>query len=281
MSVGLVALRLAGAFVVLCAMGVAGVVASLLLPRRARRAVLGASLRSGCFVLLRTLGVAPVMRGPRPARGSLIAANHLSWIDIPVVLATWPCTFVAKSEVQRWPLIGALGTALGVIWIDRSRPRDLLRVIPLVEGALRRGESVLLFPEGTTTNGQSMGPFRSGLFEAAVRARATVSAVAISVSAAGGDPDALCWYGAETLVANIVRVASLRGARCTVHGSGPLHDGLHSSREPAPDRKDLARAARREAVRRFQSVVRQDQGVSVRAKQNLRPIESSEREIFA
>jgi len=268
-----VAVRLGAAAMVLLGLGVVGLGASLV-PWGRRRVVAG-SLRLGCRALLRSLGVRPVARGPRPTAGALIVANHLSWIDIPVALTMWPCTIVAKSEVRRWRLVGVLAAALGVIWIDRRRPRDLLNVLPLVEDSLRRGRSVLLFPEGTTTNGQNILPFRSGLFEAAVRARAVVCAASLTVSTEGGDRDALCWYGEETLLANVVRVAALRGAGFTVHLTGPLFtDG---------DRKHLARQAHHEASRRMLSAQRHAtaHAVSLRAKQNLRPIESSEREIFA
>lgn len=274
MTVVLAAARLGAAATVVLGLGIVGIGARLL-PRGSDHLVSG-SLRMGCRLILRTLGIHSMVQGPRPTSGSLIVANHLSWIDIPVALTLWRCTIVAKSEVRRWPVIGTLAARLGVIWIDRRRPRDLLRVIPLVEDSLRRGRSVLLFPEGTTTSGREILPFRSGLFEAAVRARASVCAASLSVSTTAGDRDALCWYGDETLLANVVRVAALRGARFTVHMTGPLQ-------QTEDDRKALARRARHEALRRLSSAQRRAavHGVSLRAKQNLRPIESSEREIFA
>lgn len=274
MTVVLAAVRLCAAAMVLLGLGIVGIGAGLV-PRR-RDHLVTRALRMGCRLLLRSLGIHSVMQGPRPTSGSLIVANHLSWIDIPVALTLWRCTIVAKSEVRHWPVIGTLAARLGVIWIDRRRPRDLLRVLPQVEDALRRGQSVLLFPEGTTTSGREILPFRSGLFEAAVRTRASVCAASLSVSTAAGDHDALCWYGDETLLANIVRVAALRGARFSVHMTGPLQ-------QTGVDRKMLARRARHEASRRLSSAQRREavHGVSLRAKQNLRPIESSEREIFA
>lgn len=213
-----------------------------------RRRIAHPSVRWISKSLLAVLGISLVSRGPRPARGALLVGNHLSWLDVPIALALWQCTFVAKSEVRKWPLLGALGDALGVIWIDRRRARDLLRVIPRVESALRDGATVLLFPEGTTTNGSSILPFRSGLFESATRSGAPVMSVALSARALSTDVDALCWYGNETLVQNIPRVASLRGAQIVAH-VGPV---------VASDvgRKQLARASRVQVQRRFRGVHR-------------------------
>jgi 1-acyl-sn-glycerol-3-phosphate acyltransferase len=275
--------RLLAAALVLLSLTLA-TASALLVPNRAFRVRMArATVRGGCRALLASLGITRESRGPAPRTGTLLVANHLSWLDIPLALASWPCAFVAKREVRRWPLVGPLGEALGVIWIDRARPRDLLRVIPLVESALGGGHTVMLFPEGTTTDGRTIRSFRSGLFEAAVRAKATVTSVAFSAAATSRDPSALCWLGDETLVANLVRVAGLRGARLTVYVGPPVAE--------LGDRKALARRSHAEAVKRFRPIRRELPAqawgdavwgeVSVRAKQNFRPIESSEREIFA
>lgn len=275
--------RLLAATMVLLSMALAAIVASLIPNRQLRSPAVRTIVRTGCRLLLDALGVARTRRGPAPRAGTLLVANHLSWIDIPVALASWPCTFVAKREVQQWPLVGALADAIGVTFIDRARPRDLLRVIPLVEATLRSGTTVLLFPEGTTTNARTIGQFRSGLLQAAVRAQAAVTPVALSAAAADRNVDALCWIGDETLFANLYRVASLRGARVTVHVGGPIA-GLG-------DRKALALRAHAEVEKRFRPLRREWTGQerealtagrpSVRAKQNFLPIESSDREILA
>ena len=270
--------RLFAAALVLLSMALATVVASLFPNRALRSRAARRIVKSGCRSLLGALGVARAPRGPAPRAGTLLVANHLSWLDIPLALASWRCTFVAKREVRRWPLVGTLAEAIGVIFIDRSRSRDLLRVIPLVEAALRDGTSVMLFPEGTTTDARTIGPFRSGLFQAAVNAKAAVTPVAFSAAAAHADFDALCWVGEETLLVNLVRVASLRDARVTMHVGGPLAD--------LGERKALARRAHAEATKRFRPIRRewasQRRGASrSRAKQNFLPIESSDREILA
>lgn len=231
--------------------------------------------------VLGALGIDVEHRGPVPGRGALLVANHLSWIDIVAAMSKWRCTFVAKREVRDWPLVGRLAHMLGVIFIDRARPRDLLRVIPEIERALARGERVLLFAEGTTSRGRVVLPFRSALLEAAVRAGAPVFPVAVRATAERGDADALAWYGDETLVANIRRVARMHRPRFTLHVGAPLH---------GEERKSMSRSARAEVVRRFHPVaiaarpadssLRTAGDRSVLLKQNLRPIDSSDREIF-
>ncbi|HEY0930538.1 MAG TPA: lysophospholipid acyltransferase family protein [Gemmatimonas sp.] len=170
-----------------------------------------------CRGILAVMGVRVSVRGAWPREATLVIANHLSWLDIVAVLARKRCTFVAKNDVRRWPLVGWLGDAVGVIWVDRHHKRDLLRAIPVLQDTLASGTSVLLFAEGTTTDGRALLPFKSGLVEGAVRAGVPVVPMAITASASSGDLHALCWIGDETLVANIPRVFALRDARMTLH----------------------------------------------------------------
>jgi len=190
---GVALARLGALAVVLTAMAVLTVAVVCTPSRMVRRRIARVGVRAGARATLSSLGIRIVATGPNPPAGTLVVANHLSWLDIVVVLASWPSAFVAKREVKGWPFIGVLGDAVGAIWIDRRRPRDLLRVVQLLECALQRGDTVMLFPEGTTTNGQSVLPFKSGLFEAAQGARARVLPLSISASALGNDVDALCW----------------------------------------------------------------------------------------
>lgn len=204
-----------------------------------------------CQLLVWAVGVDRTHRGTMPPAGSLLVANHLSWLDIVTVLAAYRCTFVAKHEVQSWPVVGTLGNAMGVIWIDRMRVRDVVRVMPIVEATLRAGHSVLLFAEGTTSNGSSVLPFRTGLFQSAVRVGAPVVPIAVSGSVSHGDVDALCWYGDESLVRNVPRLIALRGTTLSWH----VGAGIPSTATWA-NRKHIAADARSQIVRRFRGVSR-------------------------
>jgi len=201
------------------------VVATGFVPATRRRAVVQRALRAVARTLLRCLGVQCTAIGPTPSGPAIIVANHLSWLDIVAALASWPCTFVAKREIRAWPLIGRCAESLGVVFVDRGRKRDLLRAIPALEAALRRGECVVLFPEGTTTDGRDVLRFRSALLEAAVRANAPVVPLAFGGTVAHDshvNGPAMCWYGVETLVSNVWRLAGARRCEFTLHAGRPL-----------------------------------------------------------
>jgi len=127
--------------------------------------------------LLRILGVQVHCDGtPNPGR-TLLVANHISWLDIPCLLACTDVVFVAKSEVARWPLIGILACHIGTIFLERGRGANV--AVRAMASALRRGSRVAVFPEGTSTGGQGVLPFYPRLFQAAIDTDAPVQAVAI------------------------------------------------------------------------------------------------------
>ena len=227
-----------------------------------------------CRGVLRLLAIEVRAEGQLAAGPALLVANHLSWIDIVALTAFYDCTFVAKNEVRDWPLVGALGAALDVVWIDRRRKRDLPRAVAVLSETLRRGTHVVLFPEGTTTNGRQTLPFRSSLLEAAVIAGVPVVPIALSTAAANGQGEALCWVGDEALFAHLPRVAALRQATFEIRVLTPLAAGPTRKVQSAAARAVIVTARQR---RPYQPATGMD--VSFFAKQNFRPMESSEREI--
>ena len=127
-----------------------------------------------CGVAVRAEGSPP--DGTAPA---MIAANHISWLDIFAVSSVHPTRFIAKSEVRDWPLAGWIAERAGTLFIRRERRRDTARINDMVHEALGRGDCVGLFPEGTTTEGDRILKFHSSLFEPAVANAARVHPVAI------------------------------------------------------------------------------------------------------
>ena len=111
---------------------------------------------------------------------TLLVANHISWLDILVLMAASPCRLVSKSEVKAWPLIGHLAQAAGTLFIERSQRRDAMRVVHDMAAALREGQVLAIFPEGTTSNGQALLPFHANLLQAAISANVPIQPVAIS-----------------------------------------------------------------------------------------------------
>lgn len=228
-----------------------------------------------CRGVLRLLRIDVQTVGQLPPGPALLVANHLSWIDIVAMVARFDCTFVAKDDVRDWPFVGALGEALGVIWIDRRRKRDLRRAIATLSDTLQSGSRVVLFPEGTTTTGRQVLPFRSSLLQAAVTSHVPVVPIALSAYAADGQGETLCWVGEETLLAHLPRVVALRQARFEIRILTPMAAGPSRKMQSTAARAVILTARRLRA--RAQPAV--GNGVSVFAKQNFRPMESSEREI--
>ncbi|WP_433297595.1 lysophospholipid acyltransferase family protein [Actinoplanes sp. CA-030573] len=191
----------------------------------------GAALRGLARTMLAVLGIKLVRRGPAPRRGSLLVANHVSWLDILVLLSVAPVRLVAKGEVGAWPGIGALAGLSGAIFIDRSRPKTLPATVAEVTSALRSGRTVAAFPEGTTFCGASQGRFRPALFQAAIDAKAPVVPASI-----GYDTTAAAFIGGDTLWDSVRRVAALRSLTVTVVTAPALRPGDDA------DRRMLARA---------------------------------------
>jgi len=123
---------------------------------------------------VRVRGVRPLLAGP-----VLMVANHVSWIDIQALGTVGGARFVAKSEVRDWPIVGTMAARLGTVFLRRNHRRDAMRVKNLLAELLVTGERIVVFPEGTTTDGRQLGPFYAALLQAAVDAAIPVQPVAI------------------------------------------------------------------------------------------------------
>lgn len=176
----------------------------------------------------------------------LLVANHVSWLDILVLGATEPLTFLAKKEIgaNRWTRW--LVDLQGAIYIDRSRRRCIQTVNAEVVRQLVEGASVVLFAEGTTNDGVRLLPLRSSHFEAAREARAQVQPVFLDYRTIGGlrvtrrDVPTVAWYGDMTFLPSFRKILACGGIDCEVrYGEMIAHDD-------APDRKSLARLAEAE-----------------------------------
>jgi 1-acyl-sn-glycerol-3-phosphate acyltransferase len=158
--------------------------------------------------LLARLAIKLVVSGEPPAQGPvLLAANHISWLDIVVMHAARHCRFVSKADVKRWPLIGTLATGAGTLFIERESRRDAMRVVHHMAERLREGDILAIFPEGTTSDGVSLLPFHANLFQAAITADAPVLPLALSFVdvATGLRSLAPCYIDDDTLLGSIWR----------------------------------------------------------------------------
>lgn len=125
-------------------------------------------------IQLRLIGSERLISSPH-----LLASNHISWLDIHVINAFKPVRFVAKSEVRGWPVFGWMAEQLGTVFIRRDSARHARHVVDQMAQVLEI-ESVCIFPEGTSTSGESVLPFRPNLFESAILAHAPVFPIAIA-----------------------------------------------------------------------------------------------------
>jgi 1-acyl-sn-glycerol-3-phosphate acyltransferase len=133
--------------------------------------------------VLRAMGVTLRAQGQLGPGAKMLVANHVSWLDVMVLHALCPqARFVAKSEVRYWPLIGRLVAGAQTFFVERTRPQQARQTVAAITAALRTGATVVVFPEGTTTNGHSVLPFRSSLLQAARVGATVVRPVALRYS---------------------------------------------------------------------------------------------------
>jgi lyso-ornithine lipid O-acyltransferase len=147
----------------------------------------GEWLHRWCKQTLPKLGVIVESVGPIPFSG-LLVSNHLSYLDIMVYSAITPCIFVSKKEVKSWPVFGTLATMAGTVYINRKRNADAHRVRNEVAEALREGLLVVVYPEGTSSDGSGVLPFKPALFQSAVEAQAEITPAHIHYWLEDGDP---------------------------------------------------------------------------------------------
>ncbi|MEV6118061.1 lysophospholipid acyltransferase family protein [Streptomyces sp. NPDC052109] len=196
-------------------------------------------VRRWCRALVRAIGVRVRVTGaPAPVGGLLLVANHVSWLDIPLLAAVRPARMLAKTEIRHWPVAGALAARGGVLFIERDRIRALPATVARIAETLREGAAVAAFPEGSTWCGRAQGRFRRAVFQAALDADVPVQPVSLRYRQAGGGPStAAAFVGEDTLLASLWRVARTRGLVAEVEVRPVIPPGAH------PDRRALARAA--------------------------------------
>lgn len=114
-----------------------------------------------------------------PEQGAFLVANHISWLDVFAINAAKPSCFIAKSEVNGWPLIGMLCRRTRTIFIERDVRRDMVRINHQVGNMLAEGEWIVLFPEGTSTDGTQVHHFHASLFQSAIDCEATIQPLAV------------------------------------------------------------------------------------------------------
>jgi len=197
-------------------------------------------LHRWCRFACRVLGIRVTTHGAMP-RSGLLVCNHLSYLDIIVLSSIRPCIFVAKRDVAGWPLFGWLAHAAGTIFVDRERRLRSSKVVELVKDAIASGSVVVLFPEGTSSDGTTVLPFKSALLESAVQLRCPVAARAIEYALNHGSvADEVCYWRDMTLVPHLCNLFFKHEIRSNCYFS--------PSKLRTGDRKEIARELHDEVV---------------------------------
>ncbi|AHL74489.1 glycerol acyltransferase [Stutzerimonas stutzeri] len=143
--------------------------------------------------------------GTLPAQPMLWLANHLSWTDIPLLGMLQPMTFLAKSEVRQWPLLGWLAAEAGTQFIRRGGG-DSSTLNQLLSAELKQGRTLLIFPEGTTTDGRTLHTFHSRLLACAIETGTPIQPVAIRYLRDGEADPIAPFIGDDDLLAHLFRL---------------------------------------------------------------------------
>ena len=196
--------------------------------------------------MMRAVGVRVSVEGVPPPPGALVVSNHLSYLDIPVLGSVVPMVFVAKAELRRWPLWGFAASVGGTIFVNRATKRDVIRVRDEMVEARERGDTVIVFPEATSTGGETILPLKPALLADAAAEGAPVHWLTVSYRTPPDSPPArysVCWWGDVGFVPHVVGLFAVRRVYCTVRfGDAPVR---------SRDRKEMAVELRRAMLRSF------------------------------
>jgi 1-acyl-sn-glycerol-3-phosphate acyltransferase len=198
-------------------------------------------LQNSSHRLLRVFGIETQFTGDIPSSG-LLVCNHLSYLDILVLSACAPCVFVAKREVKHWPVFGWSAKLAGTVFVHREQRAQAVQTVDEIEATLQTGVVVVLFPEGTSSGGETVLPFKSSLLEPAARQTHSLTAGLLQYELGDGDvSEEVCYWKDMTLVPHLINLCSKSAVQASVH--------FNHLREGNADRKQLARQLRAEVLR--------------------------------
>jgi lyso-ornithine lipid O-acyltransferase len=204
-----------------------GLLVAAVVDCRIRRPKVGAEgavwIHGWCRRIVRALGLRCSVEGRVPSGGAVVS-NHLSYLDILLYSSVQPFVMVAKTEVRGWPLLGWLTAQAGTVYVERGGgPKTYSAVNAAMAEAYRSGLPVLFFPEGTTTDGAGVLPFRRGLFHSVLNGEAALRTAALRYSldshpVNGGATvgEDVCWWGDMEFVSHMFRFLGLHGLRAQI-----------------------------------------------------------------
>ena len=182
-------------------------------------------LRWGSAWALRILHVKVESRGQIPTRG-LLVSNHQGYLDILCLNVLCTSHFVAKAEIKSWPLFGLFSEWSGTIFLDRKHRTAVRGPLERVVELLRQGERVVIFPEGTDSDGTTVLPFHSSFFEAAIQAQCPVVPLAIRYSAPGVSPnEEVIYWKDRRFIFHVIRLLGVKEVRARLTFGEPMEAG--------------------------------------------------------
>jgi 1-acyl-sn-glycerol-3-phosphate acyltransferase len=188
----------------------------------ARTRALARMTMAGSRVILFVLGFRIKTVGEPPKATGLLVSNHTSYMDVLVLYSVRPTVFIAKKEVKGWPFIGLIAALCGTVFIKRESKRSSVDSLAEVERVLGYGVEVVVFPEGTTSDGSSVHNFSSLFFESAVRANAPVVLATVAYRQEGGRSN-VPWYADMPLFRHFLKMADSWKTQAFVRFNATLH----------------------------------------------------------
>lgn len=198
----------------------------------------------------RIIGMRIKVQGEPPEQPFFLVTNHLSYIDVVLLQTQLKTTFISKSEVKNWPIFGFLSRIVGTLFIDRQLRKDVVRMNQAIEAILSQEGSVVFFPEGTSSKGDKVYPFKPPLLDFPASANLPVAHASISYTTPGTESPAhlsICWWGDMTFADHFYNLLMLPYFEAVlVFGQHPVQ---------ASDRKVLASELNQHVQRHFTPVV--------------------------
>ena len=185
-------------------------------PQKSKRLARAAWLHRSSRRHLKIFGYSADVTGAIPKNG-LLVSNHLSYLDILAISATTPAVFVSKADVRRWPLFGWLAALAGTVFVDRERRTLVVEVNREIQTALDEGVLVVIFPEGTSSNGETVLPFRTSLLEPAARGGHEIATGWIHYEVDDGDAkQEVCYWGDHSFFPHLINLLGKKSVRATI-----------------------------------------------------------------
>jgi 1-acyl-sn-glycerol-3-phosphate acyltransferase len=192
-------------------------------------------IRWWCGGLMRAFAIQVNTFGDLPPSGTqgvMFVANHISWSDIHALNSKIALRFIAKSDIKSWPVFGYLVTKANTLFIDREKRQEAGRIVETISASLIAGDNLCFFPEGTTTDGTQILPFKSSALQAAISANTRIWPVAIKyVSADGGVNTAMAYAAETTLMESMSNIIAQKNAIVELHFLAPIAAAGYDRRE--------------------------------------------------